>query len=117
MPVNNLSITMITLLASYAFGMSIGQVLFKYAAIKNEGSFLNFIFVPYFWLGIMLFGLMIVLWMYIISQIPLSLAYPVIALVFVITPLLAAFLFGESLEPSYLLGMGLILSGLFVILR
>jgi len=50
-------------------------------------------------------------WMLAIQHNDLSLVYPVMALTFVIVPILAVVLFGEVLKPLQMLGLALIVVG------
>ena len=40
---------------------------------------------PLVWLGLMLYGLSAVLWLWVLSRLPVSLAYPLVSLGFVVT--------------------------------
>jgi drug/metabolite transporter (DMT)-like permease len=53
-------------------------------------------------------------WMLAIERLNVGYAYPFMALSFVFVPLGSAALFGESLPPSQLLGLGLIVAGVTV---
>ncbi len=55
-----------------------------------------------------------VCWMLVIQNTPVSLAYPFIALSFVIVPLLAVLLLGETVTTGQWCGMALIVAGVSV---
>jgi drug/metabolite transporter (DMT)-like permease len=55
------------------------------------------------------------LWVWILSFTPLSRAYPFVALAFALTPLLAGSLFGETISLRLIIGLLLILGGLFFV--
>ena len=55
------------------------------------------------------------LWVWILSFTPLSRAYPFVALAFALTPLLAGLLFGETISLHLIIGLLLILGGLFFV--
>ena len=57
-----------------------------------------------------------VLWVWILSFTPLSRAYPFVALAFALTPLLGALLFGEAMSLRHILGIVLVLCGLFLVM-
>lgn len=110
----------VSLLVFYAMGLSIGQLLFKLAADDVKagpvrafaaGLLLN----RHFAVAVVLYGLMTVLWVWILTRVPLSRAYPFIALAFVFTPALAFMAFGEAISPRYLIGLAFILAGLIVL--
>jgi drug/metabolite transporter (DMT)-like permease len=116
-----LSLAQVALLAGYAAAMAGGQILFKLASARFAGAgsfaeravglFIN----GYFLLALALYLALTVLWVWILSFTPLSRAYPFVALAFVLTPVLAAALFGEPLTWRLLAGIGLILGGLLLV--
>lgn len=118
---DRLSLAQAVLLAGYAVAMAGGQLLFKLAsarfaaagslAERTAGLFLN----GYFLLAVALYLALTVLWVWILSFTPLSRAYPFVALAFVLTPVLAAALFGEPWSWRLLAGIGLILGGLLLV--
>jgi drug/metabolite transporter (DMT)-like permease len=110
----------VAILVLYAFGMSIGQVLFKFAADRMtadtaEGFLSSVLGNGYFLLAFLVYCGLTVLWVWILTRIPLSRAYPFVVLAFVFTPALAFAIFGEPLDLWYLLGLGLVLCGLAVL--
>jgi multidrug transporter EmrE-like cation transporter len=58
--------------------------------------------------------LAVVCWMLAIERLDLALAYPFVALSFVLVPLGSTIFFGEALPPIQLLGLGLIVAGVTV---
>ena len=107
-------------LAGVVVAMVIGQLLFKLSSahvqldgglIKLIGSLANWQFV----VALAVYGLGTVLWVLVIKSVPLSRAYPFMALSFVLVPVAALFLFDEPLSARYLLGTALLFSGLLVI--
>jgi drug/metabolite transporter (DMT)-like permease len=110
----------ILILVLYSLGMSLGQVLFKLAANgaagrPGEGFVASLLGAWHFYASIALYGVLTVLWIWLLTRIPLSRAYPFVILTFVFTPALAAFLFGEPLNAWYFAGLALILAGLAVL--
>jgi len=100
--------------------MSAGQVLFKYAADHARGSpnrplFGSLIFDMNFWLALVIYGGLTLLWVWVLTRVPLSRAYPFVALAFVLTPALAALLFHERLDGWYFIGIGLVVAGVAII--
>lgn len=110
----------VVLLVLYAGGMSIGQVLFKFAADRSKGDatggFLAALLRDgYFLAAITIYAALTVLWVWILTRVPLSRAYPFVVLSFAFTPALASLIFGESIGLWYLVGLGLIVSGLAIL--
>jgi drug/metabolite transporter (DMT)-like permease len=118
---DRLTLSQIVLLTTYAVGMSGGQVLFKmaatrYAADGTTGERLLGLFHNLYFLSA--FGLyagFALLWVWILSFTSLSRAYPFVALAFVLTPLLGGSLFGETISLRLIIGLLLILCGLFFV--
>lgn len=114
----------IGLLFAYAAGMSVGQLLFKLAADSAFGNggtigavdqIVRMLVNPFF-IGamVMYFGLSL-MWVWILSFIPLSRAYPFVAAAFIVTPLLSHLFFKEALDLRFFLGLLLIVSGLMLV--
>lgn len=115
-----MSASNVIILVLYAFGMAVGQVLFKLSAdrtssMAGDGFVKGLLGNGYFLSAVVIYGALTVLWVWILTRIPLSRAYPFVALAFVFTPALAFLLFGESPNSWYFLGLGLILLGLGVV--
>lgn len=107
-------------LVLYALGMSLGQVLFKLSAQRAKGdsmgSFLaSLLGNGYFALAVVVYGVLTVVWVWVLTRVPLSQAYPFVVLAFVFTPAFSWLLFGEPLGAAYLLGLSLILLGLGIL--
>lgn len=111
--------TLVVMLVLYSVMLASGQILFKMAAeaARAEGGsfFVALLFEPKFILAVALYGLLTLLWTWILSQVPLSRAYPLVALAFVVTPVLGSLLLGERLSGTVMLGTGLVLAGLMVV--
>ena len=112
----------ILLLSAYAAGMSGGQVLFKLAALRSAGAtsgigerLLELVFNPYFIAAVVLYAAYAIFWVWILTFIPLSRAYPFIALAFALTPLLGGLLFGDPISLRLLAGIFFVLCGLFLV--
>jgi len=107
----------VVILVVYSMGMSFGQMLFKLAAdqtkLERSSTFIHALLTSwYFYVAVVLYGVLSVVWVWILTRVPLSQAYPFIVLAFVFTPALGVLLFGETLNASYLASLALILGGL-----
>jgi drug/metabolite transporter (DMT)-like permease len=98
-------------------GLSAGQVLFKLAGRSMVGadSFIQGLLSPYFFASLLLYGIITIVWIWQLSMIDLSRAYPVIALTFVIVPLLSSVLLGETTGTWYWAGLACIIVGILVV--
>ena len=98
-----------------------GQLLFKLAAdqVKTETNLaamlVRLLAVPAMWGAILLYGITIIAWVWVLRTVPLSIAYSAVALVFVLVPLLAIWLFREPLSPQLAIGTALIVAGVVVV--
>jgi drug/metabolite transporter (DMT)-like permease len=94
--------------------------LFKLAAISahnlGEGAvkLTSILYVPSFWLALLLYGLATLLWIYLLQFVPLSKAYPFAALGFVFVPALAVVIFGERVTASYVVGVAFVVVGIVI---
>lgn len=70
---------------------------------------------PMFWIAVALYVWQFFNWMRVLKYADLSFAQPITAGTYVVVGAAAWLLFGESLPPHRLLGIGLILSGVVVI--
>jgi multidrug transporter EmrE-like cation transporter len=70
---------------------------------------------PYVIGGLSLYGLGAVLWLMVLSKIPLSTAYPLVSLGFVFVAFLSWAVLGETLPVTRLVGIGLILGGVMLV--
>jgi len=99
-----------------------GQMLFKVAAAQwridgwswsTARAFLS----PAMVLALILYGMTTVLWVFILRTVPLSTAFPVYALVFVLVPVAAHFLLNEPWSWNALVGGAVILLGVIIAVR
>lgn len=73
---------------------------------------------PLFGLGILLYAMAVLLWFYVISTEPLSVAYPLlVSLTFIFVTLGAIVVFGEALTLPKVVGMLIILIGIIIVGR
>jgi multidrug transporter EmrE-like cation transporter len=109
-------------LLSFPVAIAAGQILFKRAATQiGQTSGLSWLLevarLPTMWAAVALYGAATVLWVRILTTIPLSRAYPFVALAFVLVPAAGYFFFNESINARYALGTALIVIGVAVAAR
>lgn len=68
-------------------------------------------------LGIAIYGASVLIWLWVLSRVDLSLAYPFVGLSFVFTLLFGYFLLDETVNLSRLLGTALIILGCFFVAK
>jgi drug/metabolite transporter (DMT)-like permease len=102
-------------------GVSCGQVLLKLAAARVQAStadtpsLQSFLLNGYLLAGVCVLGLATLLWTWTLRWVPLSQAYPFMALAFVMVPLIWWFLGGETMSARQLAGTVLIVAGVVVV--
>lgn len=105
-------LTVLTVLA-----LSIGQILFKLAArgLEGTGSLMGQIVSNhYLWIALTVYAVATVFWIGLLRQIPLSLAYPFVALAFFIVPVLGHWFLDEPLRWQNLVGALAIVIGVWI---
>jgi len=115
----------IVLLFAYPLGMALGQAMFKLAAQEahrlDAASWAKLVFALSFnlWFiaALLLYAALSIIWVQILIDTPLSIAYPFVALAFVLTPLLGHFAFGEALSWGHAAGLALVVVGLLLVLK
>ena len=100
-------------------GIAIGQILFKQAARTLDPADGLLAMATNGWLlsSFVLYGGTTLLWVYVLRTTPLSFAYPLFALAFIIVPLLSAVFFAEPVRLSYFVGGALIIVGVYISTR
>jgi multidrug transporter EmrE-like cation transporter len=107
-------------LVSFPVAIAAGQLLFKRAAAQI-GSTSGFSWVldvaklPSMWLAMALYGAATLLWVRILTTLPLSRAYPFMALAFVLVPAAGYVFFSEPITTRLVLGTALIVAGVLVV--
>ena len=67
--------------------------------------------------GVVCYGVSLMVWIMGLSRVPVSIAYPLLSLGYVINAAAAWYLFGESLTPLRVAGIGLIIAGVYFVVR
>lgn len=81
------------------------------------GSLLGLLRTPWIILGFACYGVSSVLWLDVLSKLDFSLAFPMVSLTYVFQLLIGRFIFHEIVGPDRVVGVLLILSGLFFVIR
>lgn len=99
--------------------ISVGQVLFKLTSARagaaDAAGVIATLLDPYLLAAFAIYGLGTIVWVYVLKSVPLTVAYPFMAMTFCAVPLLAWGFLGEPLSLKYMLGTVLIVGGLVVI--
>jgi multidrug transporter EmrE-like cation transporter len=97
-------------------GTCSGQVFLKLALINIEGE-LNFqiLINPYLLIGIFIYALSFLLWLFVLQALPFTLAVSSMAINFAIIPIISQKLFGEPYNLLIVFGSLLIVAGVVLI--
>jgi len=118
----SLSVRQLVELSCFPVAIAAGQILFKRAAAQltpgvGTSWLLELARLPSMWLAVALYGASTLLWVRILTTVPLSRAYPFVALAFVLVPAAGYVFFQESITARYALGTALIVAGVVVAAR
>ena len=72
---------------------------------------------PHFIGGVALYVTSLVVWILGLSRVPVSIAYPMLSLGYVVNAIAAYYLFGEAVTPIRWLGIGFIILGVWLVAR
>ena len=72
---------------------------------------------PPLWAGLACYGVSVFLWLGGLSRVPVSVAYPLLSIGYIVNAFAAAALFGEPLTALKLTGIALIVAGVVVLTR
>jgi drug/metabolite transporter (DMT)-like permease len=97
--------------------LAAGQLLFRKSAhavppLRGVADILHLAVKPAFIAALVIYAVATVMWVGVLQQVPLSRAYPFMALSFAIVPAAAVLVFGETVTPRLIVGIMLVLAGL-----
>ena len=98
-----------------------GQVLLKFAMIKHGAivlsprGIISLMLEPWLIFAMAIYAAALFLWLQVLSNTPLSTAYPILAVTYVLVPFFATVFFGEIITKNHFIGMSLILAGVAMI--
>jgi drug/metabolite transporter (DMT)-like permease len=72
---------------------------------------------PYFIGGVALYGLSVMVWILGLSRVPVTIAYPMLSLGYIVNAIAAHYLLGESVTVVRWLGIGFIVLGVWLVAR
>jgi drug/metabolite transporter (DMT)-like permease len=114
---NVMSLLQFALIIFTVFALSSGQILFKLAATSftyNPNSIVASFFDLKLICALIVYAIATVMWLMVLRTMPLRLAYPFVALAFIIVPIMAHYLLGESLSWKTFAGAVLIGVGVWI---
>ena len=72
---------------------------------------------PFIWLGLVIYGLSVLAWLWVLSKVDVSFAYPFVGLSFVLTVAMSALILHEHVSPLRMAGVFLVVCGCVMISR
>ena len=72
---------------------------------------------PLIWVGLIIYGTSLIAWLWVLSKIDVSVAYPFVGLSFVLTAVMGAVFFHENVSPLRMAGTLLVICGCVLIAR
>jgi len=67
--------------------------------------------------GLACYVVSVVLWVVALSKVPVSIAYPMLSIGYIVNAVAAHYLFGETLSTMRLAGIGVIIVGVYMVAR
>jgi drug/metabolite transporter (DMT)-like permease len=84
---------------------------------KLMGKALQLLAVPSLWFALTAYGVSVIVWIVGLSRVPVSQAYPLLSLGYVLNIGLAWWLFGEVPNAQRVVGVGVIIAGVVLVAR
>ena len=109
----------VAVIVACVLAIAVGQLLFKQAANAldvAERMWHSRVFWP-LGIGVLVYASVTLVWVWVLQHVPISRAYPFMALTFVIVPAGGRWFFAETLGLPYALGIGLICLGVLLTTR
>ena len=72
---------------------------------------------PWLWIGLACYGVSVVVWILALSRVDVSIAYPMLSIGYVVNAIAAWALFGEAMSITRMVGIGIIVLGVYVLAR
>jgi multidrug transporter EmrE-like cation transporter len=94
---------------------AVGQFEFSGANILPMG--MKFAIEPHILGGLACYAVSVVVWIMALSRVEVSIAYPMLSVGYVVNAAAAWYLFGEQVTVMRLVGIGIIILGVFIVAR
>ena len=107
----------ISAVAQLCLKIGMNAFIVPLSTVRPGEMFRALVLNPYLLGGLGLYGVGTILWLAVLSRIDLSVAYPFVALGFIMTLAFGVSILGESLTTAKLIGTTLIVLGVFLVGR
>lgn len=93
------------------------QLLLRKAALTGASPTAPFTMLknPWFMIGLAAYALSVLTWLFVLRRVPLAVAAPFVALVYVLVPLASLLVFDDVVSPKMWLGMLLVVCGVTLV--
>jgi len=98
-------------------GLSVGQILFKLAAMELQPwkePILRNMLNSKLLIALLVYGLATILWLAVLRMTPLRIAYPFVAMAFILVPLMSHYWLDEPLRITTFVGAAFIIIGVII---
>jgi drug/metabolite transporter (DMT)-like permease len=109
-----LTVPMLALIGFCILAETVREVCFKQAA-RGAASFLQSLIKPAIWVGLVFWGVELLAWMAVLERVALSIAFPLMALSYVVTVFAAAVFLNEAVSFRHAAGASLITAGVMCV--
>jgi undecaprenyl phosphate-alpha-L-ara4N flippase subunit ArnE len=109
-----LTVPMLVLIGFCILAETAREVCFKQAA-NGAASFIQSLIKPAIWAGLVFWAVELLAWMAVLERVPLSIAFPLMALSYVVTVFAAALLLKEAVSFRHAAGASLITAGVMCV--
>lgn len=76
---------------------------------------IRIVFQPQIFAGLMCYVVSVGIWIFVLSRVPVSIAYPMLSIGYVVSAFAGFMLFGESLSALKLIGISVIIIGVYLV--
>ncbi|MDZ8185210.1 MAG: EamA family transporter [Nostoc sp. ChiSLP02] len=115
--INGLNLMLVVLFGTVA-NLSLKYGLYISTDDKEAGaSIRNLVFSRYFAIWFICYVFMTLLWLYVLRTVPLSQAFPVLGLMYALIPIASHYLLKEKVVLSQWLGIGIIITGVILVVH
>jgi multidrug transporter EmrE-like cation transporter len=94
---------------------SVGAVAFSPASLLAAG--MKFATEPHIFGGLVCYAISVVVWIVALTRVEVSVAYPMLSIGYVVNAFAAWALFNEQVTPMRLLGIGVIILGVWIVAK
>lgn len=89
----------------------------KPISYKSLADVFELVLSPYIWIGVMFYGVSMLIFFYMLSNFKLSAIMPVTCMTYIFNIVIARLVFKENISITQLVGIGIIILGLLVLSR